>query len=239
MKQHDPQKPAPSTASPPSTSTLKRKSASSTKARTKTGGPRKRSASCPPAELLQSQLTTWSRCYSDCTLVVGIDPGHDGALVSISATTGDIIQKYAMPTITQCGELRTWSGQVIGLLRNMIGSHLNSVMIAIEALPRHAQSKAAMRMMAMGWGLAYAAAERMSVPVIEVKAGNSLDGWQRALLRSVPKGYTKEAALHTARELWPSESWIAPGCRTPHPGYVDAALIAHYALRRLREFQSR
>jgi hypothetical protein len=96
-----------------------------------------------------------------------------------------------------------------------------------------------MRMMAMGWGLAYAAAERMSVPVLEVKAGNSLDGWQRALLGSVPKGKTKEVALHNARELWPSESWIAPGCRTPHPGYVDAALIAHYALRRLREFHAR
>ncbi len=145
-----------------------------------------------------------------------------------------------MPTITQCGELRTWSGQVIGLLRNMIGSHLNSVMIAIEALPRHAQSKAAMRMMAMGWGLAYAAAERMSVPAIEVKAGNSLDGWQRALLgNNLPKGGTKAAALIEAQGIWPSESWIAPGCRTPHPGYVDAALIAHYALRRLREFQSR
>jgi hypothetical protein len=120
----------------------------------------------------------------------------------------------------------------------MIGSHMTSTLIAIEALPRHAQSKAAMRMMAMGWGLAYAAARRIGRP-IEVKAGNSLDGWQRALLGSVPQGCTKQAALHNARELWPSESWIAPGCRTPHPGYVDAALIAHYALRRLREFQSR
>jgi hypothetical protein len=171
--------------------------------------------------------------------VIGIDPGHDGALVSISPTTGDIIAKFIMPTWERCGEVRTWSKRLQETIRHMIGTTWGSPLIAIEALPRHAQSKAAMRMMAMGWGLAYAAAARMANPVLEVKAGNSLDGWQRALLGSVPKGYTKEAALHTARELWPSESWIAPGCRTPHPGYVDAALIAHYALRRLREFQSR
>lgn len=112
-------------------------------------------------------------------------------------------------------------------------------MIVIEALPRHAQSKAAMRMMAMGWGLAYAAAERLADPVLEVKAGNSLDGWQRALLGTVPKGGTKAAAIAAAHSIWPRESWIAPGCRVPHPGYVDAALIAHYALRKLREFKSR
>jgi hypothetical protein len=189
--------------------------------------------------LLQSQLTHWNRFCSDCEIVVGIDPGHDGALVSISATTGDIIAKYIMPTREACGELRTWSKRMDETLRQMIGHHQHTALIAIEALPRHAQSKGAMRMMAMGWGLAYAAAERSFNPVIEVKAGNSLDGWQRALLGKVPKGKTKEVALQNARELWPSESWIAPGCRTPHQGYPDAALIAHYALRRLRQFQSR
>lgn len=171
--------------------------------------------------------------------MVGIDPGHDGALVSISATTGDIIEKRAMPTARYCGELRTWSGMVWAHLRAMVGSHLETTMIVMEALPHHAQSKAAMRMMAMGWGLACAAAERVAAPVIEVKAGNSLDGWQRGMLGTVPKGGTKAAALAAARSLWPSESWIAPGGRVPHPGYVDAALQARYVLRRLREFQSR
>ena len=188
---------------------------------------------------MQSQLAIWSRCYSDCTLIIGIDPGHEGALVSISATTGDIIEKRAMPTLMRCGEMRTYSGMLLANLKGMIGSHMGETMIVIEALPRHAQSKAAMRMMAMGWGLVYAAAERLVDPVIEVKAGNSLDGWQRGMLGTVPKGGTKAAALAAARSLWPSESWIAPGGRVPHPGYVDAALQARYVLRRLREFQSR
>lgn len=188
---------------------------------------------------MHSQLTTWSHCYSDCTIVVGIDPGLDGALVSISAATGDIIAKYAMPTRPRCGEERTWSGAVSTTLRELIGDHRGTVLIAMEALPRHAQSKAAMRMMAMGWGLAYAAADQLTAHVVEVKAGNCLDGWQRGMLGTVPKGGTKAAALAAARSIWPSESWIAPGGRVPHPGYVDAALIAHYTLRRLREFQSR
>ena len=188
--------------------------------------------------MLQSQLAIWSRSCCDCALVIGIDPGLEGALVSISATTGDIIAKATMPEVEQYGDPRTDSRAAFAILDSLVGHHRHSVLIAIEALPKHAQSKAAMRKMALGWGLAYAAARRIGTP-IEVKAGNSLDGWQRALLGRVPKGGTKAAALAAARSLWPSESWIAPGGRVPHPGYVDAALIAHYALRRLREFHSR
>ena len=170
--------------------------------------------------------------------MIGIDPGLEGAIVSLSATTGDIIAKAALPEVESCGDPRTDSRTAFAILDSLVGHHRRSVLIAIEALPKHAQSKAAMRKMAVGWGLAYAAARRIGVP-IEVKAGNSLDGWQRALLGTVPKGGTKDAALAAARRIWPGESWIAPGGRVPHPGYVDAALIGHYALRRLREFQSR
>jgi hypothetical protein len=171
--------------------------------------------------------------------VIGVDPGNDGAFVALSATTGDIIAKHIMPTREPLGEIRIWPGMLLAYMSPVIGSHSRSTLIALEALPHHAKSKAAMRGMARGWGQTHAALERIAHPVIEVKAGNSRDGWQTALLGKIPKGGTKAAALNRARMLWPHESWVAPGCRTPHPGYVDAALIAHYALRRLREFQSR
>jgi hypothetical protein len=53
--------------------------------------------------------------------------------------------------------------------------------------------------------------------------------WQKHMLGKVPKGETKAHALAMARKLWSSETWMAsPRCTTPHPGLVDAALIAEY-----------
>ena len=53
--------------------------------------------------------------------------------------------------------------------------------------------------------------------------------WQKAMLRKFAAGDSKIAALEKARESWPDESWLASKrCSTPHPGMIDAALIAEY-----------
>jgi hypothetical protein len=53
--------------------------------------------------------------------------------------------------------------------------------------------------------------------------------WQKKILGKVPTGETKPYALAKAGELWPDEKFLAtPRCKTPHPGLVDAALIAAY-----------
>jgi hypothetical protein len=56
-----------------------------------------------------------------------------------------------------------------------------------------------------------------------------MQSWQRAMIgANLPKGGTKPAAIARAAELWPDESFILPGCRTPNTGLVDAALIAEF-----------
>lgn len=56
--------------------------------------------------------------------------------------------------------------------------------------------------------------------------------WQKSMLGKVPAGGTKDAAVAKAREIWPSESWLAsPRCSKPHEGLIDAALIAEHARR--------
>ena len=47
--------------------------------------------------------------------------------------------------------------------------------------------------------------------------------WQKSMLTW---GDTKERALAAAEMLWLDHSFILPGCRVPHDGLVDAALIA-------------
>jgi hypothetical protein len=56
--------------------------------------------------------------------------------------------------------------------------------------------------------------------------------WQKNLLPGCKAGETKKRAFAKASELWPAESFILEGCRTPHDGIVDAALIAEYGRRK-------
>jgi len=55
--------------------------------------------------------------------------------------------------------------------------------------------------------------------------------WQQRVITADDLGNTtKERALSAAKRLFPGESFIPKGCRTPHDGLVDAVLIAYYGL---------
>jgi hypothetical protein len=56
--------------------------------------------------------------------------------------------------------------------------------------------------------------------------------WQKVILPGCKAGETKARALSRASELWPEESFILPGCRKPHDGIIDAALIAEFSRRK-------
>ena len=61
--------------------------------------------------------------------------------------------------------------------------------------------------------------------------------WQKMFWKKpkMPKGVkfdTKAAALKVARQLWPTETWLASDrCRVPHDGLVDSALLSEYCRR--------
>lgn len=55
--------------------------------------------------------------------------------------------------------------------------------------------------------------------------------WQNAILIGLPRGAaTKQSARRRCAELWPTASFVQPGCRVPHSGCVDSALLAAYGL---------
>lgn len=166
-------------------------------------------------------------------MIIGIDNGKTGGLVALSPIAGCVpVAMRRMPLKdgkVDVVELRTW-------LRSL-WTGKDEVLIALEQCPDHADRVSTMRSMASTHGRIEATVEllaaSMSVPVTlrSVRSGNALESWQRKMLGKVPKGQTKVAALEAARAIWPQESWIPPGCHTPHDGIIDAALIAEFCRR--------
>ena len=156
---------------------------------------------------------------------IGIDGGTTGGVVVLYGSNGGI--HVMRPFIM-------WRGMIDG---NALGSFLvpfnhshSQVTVAIEDCPKHAQSKSAMRSMAISFGIIMGVVRR-ELPtkrIITVRSGNPLDSWQRALLGTQPKGGTKPAAMKKAQEIWTDQEWPTnrPGGKAVHDGLVDAALIA-------------
>jgi hypothetical protein len=178
------------------------------------------------------------------THIIGIDNGLTGGIALINMA-GKLITRTIMPTTFDAAlnAKRIQSTALYNILKSMhwdcfdkdIGFkpwNKTSVLVGAEPCPKHSRDKAAMRSMAFSWGLIVSTLEAFAQPWTQVESGRSKTSWQTCLLGSLKKDQTKPAALALARKLWPQESFIAEGCRTPHSGMIDAALIAEH-LRRI------
>lgn len=102
-----------------------------------------------------------------------------------------------------------------------------AITLIIEECSYHQPSHAAMRSQALSYGKLVALLELKNIRFIPVQAQR----WQSKLFGKLPKGTTKAAALGMAKRLWPKESFVLEGCRTPHSGIIDACLLAEYGRR--------
>ena len=99
----------------------------------------------------------------------------------------------------------------------------------IEECPHHAR-KALMRSMAYSYGL-LVNAQNQGIRPTPVPPGNPRKaGRRQCWVRS--QRANKAYALAKAKELWPDEDFIPVGCRKPHDGIIDAALIAEFHRRK-------
>lgn len=171
--------------------------------------------------------------------IIGIDNGLEGGLAMLRQSDGALLYRQPMPILhditLNCKRID--SDSLAALLRKWRDSAYDSriiwtPMVAAEPCPKHSKDKASMRSMAFSWGLIVAAVSRVDLHITPIDSGRSNASWQTCLLGRLKKGGTKPAAIALARKLWPEESFIAAGCRTPHTGMVDAALIAEH-LRRI------
>jgi hypothetical protein len=152
--------------------------------------------------------------------IIGIDNGLTGGIVALCPETGILIDKTVMPICGFLGTNEADSAAVVSWVTSF-----DCVGVGVEEPPKHAPSAAALRSLALSFGLITGALRQAGLHPCRV----TVHEWQKLMLGKVPKGQTKAFALTRARELWPYENWLpGPRHKTPHDGLIDAALIARY-----------
>lgn len=152
-------------------------------------------------------------------LFLGIDPGLKGGLALVG---GEDVIIVPMPTIG--GEID------IRGLQSFILEHApkikHAVIEHVWALPK--QGAASGFKFGKLCGIIEAAVVMAQIPYTLTIPQK----WQKAMHAGVAsKENTKQRSFQVCQRLFPSESLILPGCRTPHDGMADALLMAEYARR--------
>jgi hypothetical protein len=166
-------------------------------------------------------------------VIIGIDNGFSGALVALDTQTLAIVDMLRMP-VKKC----PWRGNTVDVaaVATWLRSFRRVRCVVFEECPEHANQASIMRSMGYVFGQTCAAIEFAGLAdrLRFVRSGNPRDSWQRVLFQgwnATIAGQTKELARQLAARHWPRERWIPPGCRAPHTGLIDAALIALFAIR--------
>jgi len=155
---------------------------------------------------------------------LGIDPGLKGALALVD-NSGQLLWTSALPVVTlkngkhelDEGALKEKLLSAKGTADMLVMAHLEKV----SAMPK--QGVTSMFTFGCGWGMVRGLLCGLGIPYDLITP----QAWQKLMLAGLPKG----SELLVARRLWPGHSFIMEGCRVPHEGAVDAALIAEAGRR--------
>ena len=140
-------------------------------------------------------------------MIAGIDPGKRGG-ITILNNSGQIIETYPMMPICDFPYL----------------ADVEKCFIE-KSQARPNQGVVSMFNYGLHYGEILGLLAAHKIPHVLVSPRT----WQPKMLGSkFAKGDSKKAAFLTARKLWPHESFIQTGCRKPHDGIIDSALIAEY-----------
>ena len=157
-------------------------------------------------------------------MIIGIDNGISGGLVAISESHGLIIGMSLMPSRKHRTRNEVNVKAVHSWLFKVTGGNLSNAVYIIEE-PNNSRNASTAYSVASSFHSLRGFFETKFLPYHRITP----QSWQRKMLGKVPVGMTKEYALAKARELWPDETFLAtPRSTVPHPGLIDAALIAAY-----------
>lgn len=159
-------------------------------------------------------------------IYVGIDNGISGGICAISEHNGTIIDSCKMPI------KRARAGDEVDVrafhlwVSDTTGGNLSNAVYILEE-PGGSKSAKAAKSMAGSFHSLRGFFETKMLRWERITP----QSWQKVILPGCKAGETKKRALARASELWPEESFILKGCRVPHDGIIDAALIAEYGRR--------
>ena len=151
-------------------------------------------------------------------MILGIDPGLDGALIAVDR--GQVMHCHDMPTITVRGKRRVDEAALVRIIVDLGPLEL----VAVEDV-QGVQGSGATSAFSFGYGVGVIAGVLVALerPVIRVTP----QAWTKALGVGSDKGAHRLAAAR----LFPADADLF--ARVKDDGRADAALIAYYAGRRL------
>lgn len=158
-------------------------------------------------------------------MIIGIDNGVSGGICAISET-GLIISFCKMPIKKARAGNEVDIRQVYIWLTETSGGNLSNADYIIEE-PGGSKSAKAAKSMSGSFHAIRGFFETKKLRYERITP----QSWQKIMLPGCKAGETKKRALARVSELWPLDSFVLEGCRVPHDGVVDAALIAEYGRR--------
>ena len=156
-------------------------------------------------------------------LIVGIDPGLNGALVFIEKDTRTVVEKRVIPKIDNVLDINS--------LDNYIQFHQNQIyhtfLEKVHAMPRQGVSSTFKFGRVFGIIEALLVAHRLPYTLITPAS------WSKEMHRGVEKSLEpKKRSIIAAKRLFPDTSLVnGDRSKKPHDGIVDALLIAEYGRR--------
>lgn len=158
---------------------------------------------------------------AEAMIYIGIDNGLSGGIVAVERP-GVIEKIWTMPT-----RGKSKGNEVDGeITASFFDTWMrDEITVIIETPGKFAKGVQAISSMWDSYGCIRGILESRGIRHHRITP----QSWQKAMLVGCKKGDTKPAAYARARQLWPSETWLAsPRCSKPHDGMIDAALIAEY-----------
>lgn len=169
-------------------------------------------------------------------LFIGVDPGQKGAIVILD----DRAQVHFSWAADAKGKGGLVPGYFVGAfdarsladeLRIAVAGHVVARCIFETPLAFAKGGVSSALATGIGWGQLRATFALVPLPVEETTPAK----WSTAMLGKPPKGgwdgAKKQAAIDLCRARLPGLSLVLPGCRKPHDGLADAAVMALYGLR--------
>ncbi|NBU23856.1 MAG: hypothetical protein EBS38_08160 [Actinobacteria bacterium] len=159
---------------------------------------------------------------------IGIDNGTtSGAIVALGQCR-TIIHATTIPSVNHRSRTEVDIRKVHLWFTEVTGGNLSNAVFGIEE-PNNSRNASTAYSVAACFHSFRGFFETKFLPFQRITP----QSWQLAMLGKVPKGETKSYALAKSLEIWPEERFLAsPRCKTPHPGIIDAALIAEYIRRK-------
>lgn len=162
------------------------------------------------------------------SLYIGIDNGLTGALVALSTQPGLApVAILTMPTRGKAKGNEVDAAAINDWLYKL--GRADGITVILETPGKHSPGAQALCSMWDSYGAIRSILECRGIRHHRITP----QAWQKVMLVGCAKGDTKPAALAKARQLWPSESWLAtPRSTVPHAGIVDAILLAEFGRQR-------